>query len=104
MDILDDEAINKLLETYQYVYLTELDHRENIKSICEEAGIELENCAYYPMWERSKKALSSLEDLIKLNLDKTLNGLCLRNQLEKHRTLFLLENKDIRYIEKILKL
>jgi len=104
MDIFDDGLVSKLLETYQYVYLTELDHKENIRDISEGSGIDWKDCSYYPMWQRSNKALSALEDLIKNMLDKDLNGSLLRSELEKHRTFLLLQNKDISYVEKILKL
>ena len=76
MDIFDDDIINKLLETYQYVYLTEFDHKENIRDISEGSGMDWKDCSYYPMWQRSNKALSALEDLIKKQLPTDNNKVC----------------------------
>jgi hypothetical protein len=98
--------IEHLLKTYEYVYLTELDHRENINDIVASNNGEckFEDIAYYPMWERSKKALDNLESYLILIIDKNISDTTLRYELEKLKTFNSLAEIDNFYINKILNL
>ena len=89
-----------------YVYLTELDHRENINDIVRshKGASKFEDISYFSMWERSKKALENLEEYLRLILDETDGNTTLRNELEKLKTFNTLAEKENNYIDKILKL
>lgn len=97
--------VNILLETYTYVYLTELDHRENINDMnLPHKNATFENNPYFPMWERSKKALDNLEEYLRQIIDENDGDTTLRNELEKLKTFNILAEKENYYVDKILKL
>ncbi|MBT8587347.1 hypothetical protein G6675_03515 [Polynucleobacter paneuropaeus] len=94
-----------LLETYAYVYLTELDHRENINDMNSTLkDAKFENNPYFPMWERSKKALDNLEEYLRLIIDENDGNTTLRKELEKLKTFNTLAEQENTYIDKILKI
>jgi uncharacterized hydantoinase/oxoprolinase family protein len=103
---LNPSKVKTLLETYMYVYLTELDHRENINDIVSshDGKSKFEDISYFPMWQRSKKALDNLEEYLRQIIDENDGNTTLRNELEKLKTFNALAEKDNNYINKILKL
>ena len=103
---LTSSNVKILLETYTYVYLTELDHRENINDIvsAHKGASKFEDISYFPMWQRSKKALDNLEEYLRQIIDENDGNTTMRNELEKLKTFNALAEKDNNYINKILKL
>jgi uncharacterized hydantoinase/oxoprolinase family protein len=106
MALLNSNTTKRILETYMYVYLTELDHKENINDIVNSHNGEskFEDIAYFPMWQRSNKALENLEEYLKSILDETDGNTTLRKELEKLKTFNTLSEKETTYIDKILEL
>jgi len=106
MFTLNSNIVEKILETYEYIFLTELDHMENINDLHSnfEDGDKFEDSPYYPMWERSKKALDNFEEYLKLILDENDGNTTLRKELEKLKTFNVLSEKENNYINKILKI
>jgi uncharacterized hydantoinase/oxoprolinase family protein len=103
---LNSSKVKILLEIYMYVYLTELDHRENINDIVgsHKGASKFEDISYFPMWQRSKKALDNLEEYLRQIIDENDGNTTLRKELEKLKTFNALAEKENNYINKILKL
>ena len=103
---LNSSKVKTLLETYMYVYLTELDHRENINDMNSghNGEFKFEDNPYFLMWERSKKALDNLEEYLRQIIDEQDGNTTLRNELEKLKTFNALAKKENNYLNKILKL
>ena len=106
MDKLNEKRAKILLETYKYVYLTELDHRENINDIVRshDGASKFEDISYFPMWERSKKALDNLEDYLRLVLDEIDGDSTLRSEFEELKVINILEGIENHYLDRIIKL
>lgn len=98
------QKINLLVETYRYVYLTELDHYTNNYDLCKSAGITFEESGYFEMWQRSKKALDNLEEYWRTALNDRIDGHTLRQELEKMKLSCVLCNEDSYHIDRILRM
>lgn len=104
MSSITSEKVKLLVETYQYVYLTELDHDVNITDIAASAGMKFEDVGYFPMWQRSRQALDNLEEYLRVLLVDSDDGPLLRDELDKLKVFNTLAGKATSHIDRILRL
>lgn len=98
------ESLNKLIETYEFLYRTEFNHLDHLHEMWEHTKLPIEECPYYPIWELSHHAIQNFEAFVKSILDESLNGSSFRQELEKHLDFQILASQDTHYTKKLLAL